>query len=256
MTMRRPSAFHCWSRGTETRADAGSETWLMAGTFRVGASYAGRDARQQVDVPATGNSPFSRFCIPDRRPFPAAGLRRSAVSRGHFGDGGAFFLERGPIVRISDRSPDRLDLVDQHRAGRWVREIAVVEMGIRAWPKSFKRSLHRRKGRSGVLSGGRAPPCALRAGMAPSSIEKRLLERRLRLVEKGPKACREPAVALRTFRFQAEPAQQRRGEAGMKGGLECAERLLELGLGRHRQQALGQAGQVPEERIGLPPEGV
>ena len=120
---------------TECAAHAGHAA--RAAATSAAASPTGPD---QICAPVAGSKEIS--CSVMTLPVIGALLpcRRAAVKPGRSGsgsigqhrvphpaDGGDLGLERGPVVALGDRAPDRLDLVDQHRARRGVGPVSVGE---------------------------------------------------------------------------------------------------------------------------------
>ena len=139
-------------------------------------------------------------------------------------------------------------------------EVRVIEAGVRRRREGVERCPDRREGRRrvGVPRGTRQRPLGARRSAMP--IEEGLLERSPRavprLLQKGPQRPRQAAVLLPSGRGEAEPAQHGRRERRMQGRLESAEGGFQVSLRRERQQAFGEARQVPQERVRLTSEGV
>ena len=115
---------------------------------------------------------------------------------------------------------------------------------------------YRLEGGAFIILAGRAAARPGGTGDAAVPVEEHLLERRAGGIEKGEQFRGQCVIRGLTGGKQAKAVQHGRGELALKRGLETAQRGLQLGLPGDWQQALGQAGQVPQQRCRLPAIGI
>ena len=101
----------------------------VRGPFRPGGARGGdfgggiADSPDQISAPVAGSVETSVFAMTLARSTNVGCVRQAGAGRvrghgvAHPADGGDLGLERRPVVALGDRRPDRLDLVDLHRAG-------------------------------------------------------------------------------------------------------------------------------------------
>jgi hypothetical protein len=160
-----------------------------------------------------------------------------------------------PTSRRARRSrPDRLHLLDVHRAGLRVRPIRMVERARRARSAPIERRGTAGELRSRLISrrrGGAAPPPPRQSKKKRSISTVFFRQRRLDRDEQRI------AVLLLAAGADAEPPEDRAAQRRWNRSGKALERLGQrLGLGDRAQRAAGELQHVPVDRLRLPAEGV
>ena len=228
----------------------------VAGSSPVHRMCAGGGFDQEV----MALSAIGRVCMPASVPdFSSCAWSGQATSvarmrLAHPPDRGDLGVERGPVVRLVDPRPDRLDLVDMHRAGRLVRPIRMVErastgvVAVRSTArKSAKASL------SYASSAGEAP----RRRPPRQSKKKRSIVtvlRRQRRLDRD-RASASVALAARRARCRAGRRSRRAAPAWKSAG-KASSAGVSASASAIRPQRDGELDHVPVDRLGLAAEGI
>ena len=231
--MRRP-----FGPGGARRGDFGGGIADRAGPdFRAGRRL-GRDQSFGHDAPAR-----SARCSHAAR---SAVKPRPRHRLAHPADRGDLGLERRPVVALGDRRPDRLDLVDMHRAGLGVGPIGMGQRRARA-----RRA--RRRARETARPDRRSAP-----GSRPprQSKKKRSIADRARFAARraAPTASARSSSSPRAR--DAEPREQRVDQRRLEPRRPVAEHVGQRRRLGDQRQAAGELRQVPVDRLGLAAEGI
>ena len=212
-----------------------------------------RSRRDQISAPVAGSVEISLFA------HDAPALARCSHARGQAGqagaashhrvahpaDGGDLGLERRPVVALGDRRPDRLDLVDQHRAGRGVGPIRVGRRALRA--RRARRASASKAGVAYASPPGTRPPRqskkkrsipTARDRSASSSADDELA------VLVAPRGATPSRASSRVEQRRLEPRRPAAEQVGQR------RRLAD------QREAAGELRDVPLDRLGLAAEGV